>query len=140
MSPGSVSTIVEAMPGSTSTITPVTNTAPPVPVVNACAGSRSQPAIRPRSVLVVCENAAVGVTGITWSSWGTVNALGNGTANVDDCRPDCASGTMRHYPASIYLYGPSSASEPVFQDITVTPSTSAGQFESSYIPGHWGVP
>ena len=91
-------------------------------------------------MLVVCQNAAVGVTGIVWSSWGSVTALGEGTANVDDCRPDCASGTVQHFPASIYVFGASMTAQPVFQNITVTPTGNTGQVESSYMPGHWGVP
>jgi hypothetical protein len=80
------------------------------------------------------------MTGITWTSWTTTTAYGEGTAAVNDCQPTCAAGTVSRYPASIYVFGTQPGPNPVFNDITVTPTGSTGKVESSYTPGDWGVP
>lgn len=130
-------------PQSSSTTTSeasTTTTAPALPVVPACAGSSSAPAVRPPTILVTCTGAAVGISGISWRSWGTISAYGFGTASVDDCQPDCAAGTQQQYPASVYVFGATMTDPPVFQEITVTPTGSTGNVQSSYRPGTWGVP
>ena len=38
-----------------------------------------------------------------WSNWSAVSAATGGTLWVDNCRPDCASGHFRTYPAQITL-------------------------------------
>jgi len=34
-------------------------------------------------------------------SWGSQGAFGQGTWGYDDCRPDCANGTVTNYPATV---------------------------------------
>ena len=46
------------------------------------------------------------VTAIIWRGWGTGEAVGTGTAHVDNCKPDCARGTFYQHPATITLTGP----------------------------------
>ena len=43
------------------------------------------------------------VEGITWSDWGSPTATGTGTMEVDNCDPNCASGTDTGYPATVTL-------------------------------------
>jgi hypothetical protein len=43
------------------------------------------------------------VEGITWSDWGSPTATGTGTMEVDNCDPNCASGTRTGYPATVTL-------------------------------------
>jgi hypothetical protein len=45
------------------------------------------------------------ITGITWSKWGKKLAIGHGTYQVNDCIPDCATGTITPTPSTIYLTG-----------------------------------
>jgi hypothetical protein len=97
--------------------------------------------IRPTFVDLACADGGIGVTGITWDSWGTAAAYGSGTLNVNTCQPDCAAGNEQSYPASIEVFDPSDSSGvPVFQNVTVTPTGGEGQVESSTHPGAWGAP
>jgi hypothetical protein len=52
----------------------------------------------PASVVVTCADSGVQVKDIQWQSWGAETATGNGTATVNTCDPDCASGTTDDYP------------------------------------------
>jgi hypothetical protein len=38
-----------------------------------------------------------------WSQWTGTSAAGRGTLWVDSCKPDCASGHFRTYPAQVTL-------------------------------------
>jgi hypothetical protein len=38
------------------------------------------------------------LTNMTWSVWSATRAVGNGTALIDDCNPDCAGGHFYHVP------------------------------------------
>jgi hypothetical protein len=54
----------------------------------------------------VMDNSADGVLhveGITWSDWGDPTATGTGTMEVNNCDPNCASGTDTGYPATVTL-------------------------------------
>ena len=42
---------------------------------------------------------------LTWSGWGTATTTGTGTLEIDNCTPNCASGTYTGYPATITLSG-----------------------------------
>jgi hypothetical protein len=43
---------------------------------------------------------------ITWTGWGTAAATGHGTAEANDCKPDCAQGTFSAHPVTITLTRP----------------------------------
>ena len=43
------------------------------------------------------------VTGITWTLWGSDEAVGHGTWGYESCQPDCASGAVTKYVAVITL-------------------------------------
>jgi hypothetical protein len=45
------------------------------------------------------------VKNLTWSGWGNAQAVGTGVLEVDDCNPNCASGSFTGYPATITLSG-----------------------------------
>jgi hypothetical protein len=88
-------------------------------------------------LFLACATGDISVSGITWQSWGTVAAYGQGTLNVNNCVPYCAAGTTTSYPASVEVSAPSAASGvPIFQQVTVTPM-GGGQVESNTAPG-WG--
>lgn len=52
----------------------------------------------PKSVVVTCADSGVQVTDIQWQAWGAETATGNGTAKVNVCDPDCASGSTQEFP------------------------------------------
>jgi len=43
---------------------------------------------------------------LTWSQWGSAQAVGNGTVIHEGCVPDCATGTQTPYPVHIILSSP----------------------------------
>ena len=80
------------------------------------------------------------VIGITWSSWGSVQAVGHGTWTYQDCIPACAGGSHTPYPATITL------SQPVGGRYTKLAETTSGPHAFSSVAyldhsipgsGHW---
>jgi len=59
--------------------------------------------VEPPSIIVACADAGIGVQGLTWSRWTSTAASGSGQVWWNDCTPDCATGTVHHYPASVAL-------------------------------------
>jgi hypothetical protein len=45
------------------------------------------------------------VKNIVWTGWGSAQAVGTGTQEVNDCNPSCAQGTFTGYPAKLTLAG-----------------------------------
>ena len=43
---------------------------------------------------------------MTWATWNSTVAVGTGTEKLDDCTPDCASGTLRAVPVKATLSRP----------------------------------
>jgi hypothetical protein len=62
--------------------------------------------------------------GLTWTV-GTTSATGIGTLNVDNCTPDCASGTASHYPVHILLSDPQHCSVRIYDTSSNTYSQAA---------------
>jgi hypothetical protein len=60
-------------------------------------------AYKPTSLTVFCGDGGMPITKIRWSSYGAKQAAGRGVASVNDCDPDCASGTSTNYRARIKL-------------------------------------
>jgi len=61
---------------------------------------------KPRRVIITCADANFRVRGIDWSSWTTTEARGKGTALVNDCKPNCVSGTFKTYPVRLRAFRP----------------------------------
>jgi hypothetical protein len=59
--------------------------------------------LQPASIVVTCADAGFALEDLEWSSWGGKAAIGQGTAAVNDCKPDCASGEVKDYDASVEL-------------------------------------
>ena len=51
-------------------------------------------------------NGAQAVTGLTWTGWGGPQATATGTLRVSDCQPNCASGKVTGYPATVTVFRP----------------------------------
>jgi hypothetical protein len=57
-------------------------------------------------------------SGIDWTKWTTELALGTGFNQLDNCEPDCASGTFHGHPVKIELWRPRTLSGTlVFRDL-----------------------
>ncbi len=124
-----------------STATDVPVTAASLPGIPPCASGTTSPVIRPTTLYLSCGDGGLSVTDITWSSWGSASAYGNGTLHVNNCVPDCADGTYSNYPSGIEVSNPNDSSGvAVFQDVSVIPSGGAGQAQSNDSPGAWGAP
>jgi hypothetical protein len=79
--------------------------APPGIVFFAQAQSPESPVYRPRQLDVAGDGSFV-VKSVSWRSWGAQSATGRGSAGVDDCTPDCATGRFHYAPVTIMLTAP----------------------------------
>ena len=60
------------------------------------------------------------MTAINWTLWGAATGgQGKGTLNVNNCQPNCATGTSRSAPAIVVVFN---ALNGIFQDVSITPS------------------
>jgi hypothetical protein len=53
-----------------------------------------------------CQLSGDGTTSLwdmTWATWNSTAAVGAGTEKLDDCTPDCASGTLHAVPVRVTL-------------------------------------
>jgi hypothetical protein len=56
-----------------------------------------------------CPLSGDGTTSLwdmTWRTWNSAVAAGSGTEKLDDCTPDCATGTLHAVPVSVVLSRP----------------------------------
>jgi hypothetical protein len=75
-----------------------------LPVAYECQGSHHGET-RPRDVLIDCLSENVVVKTPDWSYWTAVSARSaDATLLVNACRPDCAAGHYRTYPAVLIFY------------------------------------
>jgi hypothetical protein len=58
------------------------------------------------SQVVFSGDATNVVDHLTWTGWGTAEAIGTGTFEYDSCTPDCARATLVPYPAQVLLTDP----------------------------------
>ena len=71
-----------------------------------CTGSGGPARMKTEPTQIVTTGDGSGyVKNLTWSAWGNAQAVGTGVLEVDDCNPNCASGTFTGYPATITLSG-----------------------------------
>jgi hypothetical protein len=77
--------------------------------LGACS-SGERAAYKPNQVLVACADGNFLIFHLKWSSWGKRSAHGTGTARVNTCKPDCASGKFHKYPVKVALGRPRSCS------------------------------
>ena len=50
-----------------------------------------------------CADFGEAVFDIKWSQWSAKGAEGEGTYSINDCNPDCASGTRSSTPVYVFL-------------------------------------
>jgi hypothetical protein len=58
------------------------------------------------SSLLMSGDGSLYAQHIAWIGWGTASATGHGTAEVNNCQPDCAAGTYSAHPVTITLTKP----------------------------------
>jgi len=81
-------------------------------------------AVRPAGMRVASDGT---LTGMHWSSWGQQTARAQGSAMINLCSPDCGSGPIRKYPATVTLTGlKRCGSHDFYARATVTLATVAG--------------
>ena len=65
-----------------------------------------KPKFKPKTVIIACGDASLGAKAMTWQTWTRKKADGTGTGLINDCNPDCASGTTRTAPMELQLSKP----------------------------------
>lgn len=80
-----------------------TRTAPAGPLPQFKAGSYA--GVRPKMIDFSADGTNV-ITGIRWSQWTMVKAVGTGTRYLDNCQPNCAQGTTTKVSETITLSAP----------------------------------
>lgn len=121
---------------------PTSMPAAKLPATPSCDSQLGGSGVRPSGIFFGCATSADALTNITWTTWTSTAANGTATHAVNNCKPDCATGTYTRFPVTVQL------SEPgyldgilVFQHIVATPTTSVGQTETATATspnGSWG--
>ena len=86
---GSTAALAEGPAGATSGKLPL--------LISNCA----KPKLRPANVILACGDASLGATNVIWSSWTRKRAIGTGTGQLNDCKPDCAHGKTKTAPMEL---------------------------------------
>jgi hypothetical protein len=58
----------------------------------------------PSYFVLSCADANSALKNLHWTDWNQSIAFATGTAAWNDCTPDCAGGTWRSAPISVYAY------------------------------------
>jgi hypothetical protein len=69
-------------------------------VIPGCGGS-DHARYKPTTVILTCGDGGFRISNLKWSRWTASNASGKGTAKVDNCKPNCASGKFESFPAKL---------------------------------------
>lgn len=64
----------------------------------------SQGLVTPHYFVLSCADANSALKNLHWTDWNQSVAYASGTATWNDCTPDCAGGTWRSAPVSVYAY------------------------------------
>jgi hypothetical protein len=59
------------------------------------------PQIEPSEIKLGCGKLML--TGLDWSNWGSPAAIASGTAQLNDCSPNCEQGALHQFPVTIAL-------------------------------------
>jgi hypothetical protein len=72
-------------------------------LANCTAPAPQRLEVEPSKIFVACADAGIGAQNLVWHTWYATTAMAAGDVWENDCTPNCASGTIKHYPASITL-------------------------------------
>ena len=84
-----------------STVAPSTVAAPQL-IVRSFDGTISYVGRRPATIGFSGDSTNI-VSHLTWTSWGPTTAVGHGLLGLDNCKPNCASGTVTEVLTTIEL-------------------------------------
>ena len=65
-----------------------------------------EPQVRPTVLYSGCASRDLSMTTVTWSSWGSTGGSGSDTLHVNNCQPDCATGSVNSSPAFVVVSNP----------------------------------
>jgi hypothetical protein len=83
-----------------------------------CVGPGS---VRPSTITLTCADNGIGVQNMTWTTWTTSAATGQGMLWLNLCQPNCADGKFAYYPVQVRLSNvQESAHGQWFRDLTIT--------------------
>jgi serine/threonine protein kinase len=127
---GTSTTSPASTPASTPPTTPVSTPASTAPAAPPVLTVGSYTGMKPTEIAYSGDATNV-VTKITWSSWTTTGASGQGTSDIDSCNPNCAQAPPSLVPTTVTL------SAPVNGRFTKMTETRNG-FTSTYTyPDNW---
>ena len=73
-------------------------------------GNCAKPKFKPANVILACGDASLGATNVVWSTWTRKKAVGAGTGQLNDCKPDCARGKTKTAPMQLRASRPRTCS------------------------------
>ncbi len=65
---------------------------------------RGRAKVRPRTFVITCADRNDYLTKLRWDSWGPASAVGQGVEWLNNCKPDCASGTFHHHSVPVLFW------------------------------------
>src|SRR5580704_11624858 len=77
--------------------------ASPVVVADCTSAPPYRLSVRPGSVTLACADDGLGVEDMTWGSWSSSAAAGQGRFWEKLCQPNCAEGKTGTYPVTVTL-------------------------------------
>lgn len=76
---------------------------------------------RPTEIVLACADDGIGVEHVTWSSWASGAAAGQGLLWENLCQPNCATGKVATYPVAVTLSAVKTSSQgQYFSDLALT--------------------
>lgn len=66
----------------------------------------TEPKVEPHRIVLGCADFSTILKRLQWSAWTADSASGTGKLLVNDCDPDCASGTFDKFPVDVQLIKP----------------------------------
>jgi hypothetical protein len=71
-------------------------------VIRDCSG---KPVSRPGEIVLTCADAGWVLNRLSWIDWGQATASARGEWSEKNCTPNCASGGISEYPATVTVSG-----------------------------------
>jgi hypothetical protein len=88
--------------------------------VMALADCQGKPQVRPSAILFACGDGNFSAKGLAWSGWGKSTTTATGSAESNDCTPNCAAGHFHSYPIRVIVSGRASCpgGRPAYSTVT----------------------
>lgn len=132
--PSTTTTSLPPTSSTTTTASPSTTTTAAAAVPTFVPLTGATPLYQP-SQFNYTQDGTGSVNNLTWSTWSSAGATGTGTVNLNNCVPNCASGTVSGYPATVILSGASQTPQGyVFTQMTISAPGSPDPSQSFTIP------